>query len=275
MHVHTTASDGSLTPSQVVARARAKGLGGVAITDHDTVEGIQEALEVAKDTGFIVLPGIELSTEKDGEEIHILGYGLDYHAPSLLKTLDFLKNQRLLRGEKMIHRLQKLGLDISFQEVMSLAGEGSLGRPHIAQTLVRKGYVKNTYEAFQRYLIKGAPGYVERFKLDPVDAIAQIRGLGGLAVVAHPALIKQPGMLEYLIDQGAHGVEVYHPDNGPEATAAYLALAKARGLMITGGSDFHHLPDVSDSPRDIGAQRVRIESLKFFLSGVKAGFLTN
>jgi len=275
MHVHTTASDGSLTPTQVVARAREKGLGGIAITDHDTVEGIQEALDTARDTDFLVLPGIELSTEKQGDEIHILGYGINYYDSSLLKILDFLKNQRLLRGEKMIQRLQGLGLNVSFQEVMALAGEGSLGRPHIAQILVSKGYVKNTYEAFQRYLVKGAPGYVERFKLDPIEAIEQIKNAGGLAVVAHPSLIKGPDTLELLIDQGVHGIEVYHPDNGPEATALYLFMAKANGLMITGGSDFHHLLDTSESSRDIGTHRVAIESLRFFLSGVTTGNLTN
>ncbi len=266
MHVHTTASDGIYSPSQVIDLAVKRDLAGIAITDHDTVEGIGEALKYGKTKkDFIVIPGIELSTEINGEEIHILGYRIDYEDKELMEVLRTLKEQRVQRAVKITEKLRDLGLSITIDEVKAAAGQGILGRPHIAGVLVEKGYVKNTYEAFQQYLSKGCPAYVERFKLSPYGAIDLIKKVGGFAVVAHPGLIESEEILKELVDYGVDGIEVYHPDNGQEATEAYRSLAQSRGLLITGGSDFHHPPNQEGYHGDLGSKGVSIDSIAAIL----------
>lgn len=269
MHVHTTASDGRFPPSQVIDMAIEKGLKGIAITDHDTVEGIKEALEYAtKKEDFLVIPGIELSTEYKGEEIHILGYLFDYQAQELLEILNIIQNHRVIRAEKITEKLRALGMEITYQEVAEVAGEGIVGRPHIASVLVKKGYVKDTHEAFKRYLAKGCPAFVERFKLDPFEAIDLVKRLGGYAVVAHPSLITDGSILQELIEAGADGIEVYHPENNKEATDCYLALTKKHQLLVTGGSDFHYPPNEEVYHGDIGCKRVSFDSIERLLNRI-------
>ncbi len=266
MHVHTTASDGIYSPSQVIDLAIEKGLKGIAITDHDTVEGIGEAIEFAQTKeDFLMIPGIELSTEERGEEIHILGYMLDYRADKLSNILSTLQNQRILRARQITEKLRSLGAAVTFEEVEAQAGEGIIGRPHIAKILVEKGFVKNTHEAFEAYLAKGRPAFVERFKLTPQEAIDLIKELGGYAVVAHPALIKGNEILHQLIHYGVDGIEVYHPDNHREATAAYLNLAQSHGLLVTGGSDFHQPPGLDSYHGDLGSKKVPIDTIASIL----------
>jgi len=242
LHVHTTASDGLLTPSQVVDRAAAAGLAAVGIADHDTVAGIEPALARAAELGSgapLVVPAVEINTDWEEGEIHILGYFIDWRGPALTRTLEGLRRGRLRRIEKIVGALRGLGITVSVQRIISLCEEGSVGRPHVARALVEAGYVSSVREAFQRYLARGRPGYVARDRFTPVKAVRTVREAGGVAVLAHPGLDTSPEFIDELIEAGLEGVEVYHPDHGPEAERFYLALAARKGLVVTGGSDSH------------------------------------
>ncbi len=256
MHIHTTASDGVLTPKEVVDYAIARELNGIAITDHDTVDGIEEAITYGSSKeDFIVIPGIELSTDYLGEEVHILGYMIDYKNQEFLKLLDILKNERTHRAEKIIEKLNDIGLEITFKEVKDVAGEGNIGRPHIAKVMVSKGYIESVKQAFDKYLNKGCPAFVPRYKITPFEAINEIKKYGGFSVVAHPGLITNE-TLKRLINEGIEGIEVFHPDNSVDKYDYYLNLTEKHNLFITGGSDFHHPPMTDNHHGDMGAIRV-------------------
>jgi len=265
MHVHTTASDGQLSPVEVVDYAISKGLSGVAITDHDTINGLQDAISYGKLKGVIIIPGIELSTEYEGEEIHILGYKIDYANQELLETLNILKNERSHRAKKIIDKLQGLGMKITFQEVQAIAREGVIGRPHIAKILVGRGYVQTVQEAFEGYLNKGCPAYVPRYKLSPFDAVDLIKKAGGITVMAHPGLVNKPGLVEELIKHGIDGIEVFHPDHNNEQIKSFEELARKNRLYITAGSDFHHPPYDLENRSDLGDVKISTREVKALL----------
>ena len=265
MHVHTTASDGQLSPVEVVDYAISKGLSGVAITDHDTITGLQDAISYGKLKGVIIIPGIELSTEFEGEEVHILGYKIDYANQELLETLNILRDERAHRAQKIIHKLQGLGMKISFQEVQAIAKEGVIGRPHIAKILIKKGYVKTVQEAFEKYLNKGCSAYVPRYKLSPFDAVDLIKKAGGITVMAHPGLVKKLGLVEELIKHGIDGIEVSHPDHNNEQNKSFESLASDNQLYITAGSDFHHPPYELENRSDLGDVKISAGDVKDFL----------
>jgi predicted metal-dependent phosphoesterase TrpH len=239
LHAHTTASDGTFTPRQLVELAKRKGLTAVAVTDHDTTGGLAEALQAGYELGVEVVPGIELSTHFEGREVHVLGYFYDPEHAELIDLIQRMREDRLTRMDKMIDKLAGAGVDISRQEVLEEAQGGSIGRPHIARVLMRKGYVSNIPEAFDHYLGTGKVGYVERLKITPAEAVALIVKAGGAPVVAHPGLVDKDHLFDVLVPLGLVGLEAYHPDHTEEKRAHYAELAKRHGLIATGGSDFH------------------------------------
>jgi len=241
LHVHTTASDGILTPRQVMDKASEIGLIGIAITDHDTVEGLDPALRYKREKGLSIdfIPGIEMNTEAYGEEIHILGYFIDYNDRCLRQRLLGIKEFRYVRAKKIIDKLTAMGIRIDFNEVETAAQGDLIGRPHIAQVLEEKGYVFSIKEAFARYIGKGRPAYVPRYKFLPEEAVRLIKKAGGVPVLAHPGLLKDQRIIEKIICLGIEGIEVYYPEHSKLQINEYIKLSRARNLLITGGSDFH------------------------------------
>lgn len=242
LHAHTTASDGTLTPVELVREAARRGVRVLAITDHDSTEGVPPALAAAREHPPIqIVPGIEINTEVTGAEVHVLGYFLDYAAEWLRDLLREFREERAARVYRIAERLAELNLPIDPAEVLALVREGSAGRPHVAQVMVQKGYVVSVKEAFDRYLRAGGPAYVSHRKLGVRDACALIRRAGGVAVMAHPGF--QDGseaLIRELAGEGLlEGVECYYAEHTPEQTARFVGLCREFGLVTTGGSDFH------------------------------------
>jgi hypothetical protein len=239
LHVHTTASDGTSTPQQVVELAASCGLKAIAITDHDAIGGIEEAIQASCGLGIEVIPGVEINTEHNNREVHILGYFIRYNDEEFQARLIELQNARLIRIEKIVHRLKSLKLPVELSRVLELAGAGSVGRPHIAMVMVEKGYVNSITDAFQQYLGYGASAFIPRYKLDPAEAVGIIRQAGGVAVMAHPGLANCDHLISELVKFGLQGLEVYYPEHSPDMVRRYLSLARNYGLIVTGGSDYH------------------------------------
>jgi 3',5'-nucleoside bisphosphate phosphatase len=251
LHLHTIHSDGSCTPTEVVNMAHQAGVTALAITDHDIMTGVVEAMEAGQQCGIEIIPGVEISSLSGTSELHILGYFLDRQDPDLLARLKTLRDGRHLRNPQIIERLQTLGIDITYDEVRALAGSDSVGRPHIARALMDKRVVASAKEAFDRFLADGKPAYVPRELPSPAEAIRWIKEARGLAVLAHPTWVKvteQPlvNLVRQLKADGLDGVEVYYSTHAARQTREYLSLAQQLGLLVTGGSDFHGLtkPDI-------------------------------
>jgi len=258
LHLHSTASDGQFSPSELVAMALDRNLLAIAITDHDTTAGIDEALEAARGTGLEVIPGVEISCDVPHEEVHLLGYYLDYHHPALQGKLRAMRDARLQRAKGMLAKLAALGFPLPWEMVAELAGDGSVGRPHIAQAMVRMGCVDSTDEAFDLYIGRSGPAYVERYKLSPSDAVLLIKEAHGLPVLAHPLRVMH--FLPALVEWGLVGLEVYYNGYSAEDIQELAALARKFDLIPTGGSDFHG-PGVLDTV-DMGGVWVPVESVK-------------
>lgn len=244
LHTHTTASDGTNHPSVNVRLAAEAGLGAIAITDHDTVAGIPEALAAGKELGILVVPGVEISTAVDGRDIHILGYGFDWQDETFVRRLLTQRDTRNRRNELILERLAELGMPITLEEVEAVAGkssrgDGSVGRPHIAQTLVDRGYVADFRDAFDQWLGDGKPAYVVPPRIDPPTAIRWIHDAGGSAIIAHPGLYDEDALVEEWLYGDADGLEAYHSDHDEEAEQRYVRMAESSGKLITGGSDYH------------------------------------
>lgn len=244
MHVHSTASDGVFSPQELVKWAKRIGLTGLAITDHDSVDGLDEAVEYGKKYGVKVVPGIEISckfagTEKSVMEVHILGYFIDYKNPSFVKKLEELQAMRRSRAKRIVAELKKYDIFVDEVFLQQYAISGSVGRAVIAREMVKAGYVSSVAEAFEKWLGEGKPGYVPRVKIRPKEAIDLIHAVGGVAVLAHPALNEDDSTIPPLAKEGLQGVEVYHPAHNEEQTANYRRIAEDLGLLITGGSDCH------------------------------------
>lgn len=239
LHIHTTASDSLLPPSEVVRWAGIKRLKAIGITDHDTVDGIDEAIACAAENGVEIVPGVELNTEYQEEEIHILGYYMNYKKDWFVEKLDEIRNSRYKRASGMVEKLNGLGLKLSMEQVEKEAGGGLIGRPHIARVMIREGYIDNIKEAFVKYIGKGCIAYVERYKLGCGEAIEIIKELGGVPVLAHPGLIRNRKLIPEILDMGMLGIEVYHTKHDEETTRNLLAVAGARKLLVTGGTDCH------------------------------------
>ena len=265
LHAHTHFSDGQLSPAELVDLARERGLATLAITDHDTVEGIAPAREAAQDS-LELIPGIEISTSEQGVDLHVLGYFVDPSEPAFLERLRGFREERRARVRTIVARLAEQGAPIDADEVFAEAGPGVVGRPHVAARLVAAGHVESTEEAFQRFLSPRGTAYVPRPAFTPTEAITLIRSAGGVAVLAHPALAVSEVAVERLVGAGLAGVEVWHPQHGLATRARWRRLAHRLGLVESGGSDFHGphrgagLGDMPVPARVVDALRARASS---------------
>jgi predicted metal-dependent phosphoesterase TrpH len=240
LHSHTTASDGSLTPGELVREAARRGVRVLAITDHDSTDALAEALdEAGRHPPLTLIPGIEINCDVDGGEIHILGYFPDYQAEWFQDFCRAQRVERAARVHRIAARLAQLGVPIDTGEVFDLVKEGSAGRPHIAQVMVNRGYVKSVREAFDKYLRAGGPAHVPRKKLAPAEAVALLRRAHGVPVLAHPALAGKDESIPELVQAGLMGIECYYQEHSQADTARYLQMCKTLALVATGGSDFH------------------------------------
>lgn len=239
LHTHSTASDGLLSPEQLVAEAAARGVGLLAVSDHDTVAGVDAALAAGRRASVEVWPAVELSCDVTEGEVHMLGYFIDHALPWFLSMLERLRAGRAERALRMVAKLKVLGVPVAFRRVEELAAGGAVGRPHIARAMVEAGHVGEVAEAFDRFIGRFGPAYVERVRLTPPEAVALIRAAGGLAVLAHPGWGQQDAMIPELAVAGLDGIEVYYPDHSPDDVERYRAAARRHGLLLTGGTDFH------------------------------------
>jgi hypothetical protein len=250
LHTHSTASDGIYAPGELLRRAGEAGLRVLALTDHDTTNGIAEAAQAAQGLGIDFIPGIELNTTTKGGEVHVLGYFPEFERPAFQATLASLRNARERRGQRMVEQLNEHGINISWERVRAIA-QGSVGRPHVARALMEAGYVQSVSEAFETYIGKGCVGYVPRYHLSPVDATRLIDSANGLPVIAHP--LNLPGLallrewLPDLCSAGMVGLETYYGPYTTENERELLALADQYHLIPTGGSDFHG-PGIHPTP---------------------------
>ncbi|MBI4203063.1 MAG: PHP domain-containing protein [Chloroflexi bacterium] len=255
LHLHTTQSDGRLTPMQLVQLVAGKRLKVVAITDHDITDGLEEAYEAAKAfPQLTIIPGVELSTDIPGNEVHMLGLYVDYQDAYFQETLAHFREGRVGRAREMVDRLAALGMPVDWERVVQIAGEGAIGRPHIAQALVEKGYFQYPQEAFENYLGRNGLAYAEREKMTPQEAVRLIRGAGGVAAIAHPAsLFGLDNLLAQLKAAGMQGMEVHYAEyDGPVRTRLADA-AKRHGLVPCGGSDYHAFGTPGERlPGDLG-----------------------
>jgi predicted metal-dependent phosphoesterase TrpH len=267
LHVHTNASDGKYPPAELVALAARSGLSLLAITDHDTISGIAPALEAARAFPDLkIIPGVEISSHAPGSEVHVLGYFIDSGNPELLKQLATLGESRQDRAKAIVEKLRGLGLDISLERVQEIAGDGSIGRPHIAQALMEKGYVSSFQDVFTRYIGQGGPAYVERIKLTPDEAVKLILRCGGLPVLAHPSTINDAeAVVSRLAAAGLVGLEAYYKDYSNEQRQDMVDLAARYKLIATGGSDFHGIDEATEVmlgdagvPRECGENLIRL-----------------
>ncbi len=239
LHVHSTASDGTWTPAQVVAEAGKAGVELLALTDHDTMEGARQAIGSAGASGIRFVPGIEFNTDVPGHEIDILGYFREIPSdPAFIAILRKRDAARIERAREILKKLKSIGIDIPYDRVREIAG-GVVARPHIAQAMIEKGYVGSQKEAYRRYIGLGGPAFVEHDPFQATDAISTIRNTGGIPVIAHPGLIRDDSWVEKLIEAGVQGLEVFYPEHTPEQVKHYADLARRAGLLVTAGSDNH------------------------------------
>ena len=241
LHMHTTVSDGRLLPAQLIALAASRGLRVIAVTDHDSTEGLGEAYATKEEyPELTIIPGIELSTDIPRSEVHILGYFIDYHDADFQVMLREFRAARVDRGQRMVEKLRDLGVIISWERVQELA-QGAVGRPHVAQAMLEGGYISSIREAFDRYIGRNGPAYADRAKLTPVEAVEAIRKVGGVAVLAHPKdlLDNLDPVLDDICAAGLVGMEVYYQGYEGELSHYLLEVCSARGLIPCGGSDFH------------------------------------
>ncbi|WP_440110821.1 PHP domain-containing protein [Paenibacillus sp. QZ-Y1] len=267
LHTHSQASDGMQPPADNVKLAKQRGLSAVALTDHDTVAGVAEAQRAGREYDIDVVAGVEISTRAGGKDIHILGYYVNTADENFLERLRELREAREERNHLIIARLQELGLEISWQEVIeglgrTLEPDESLGRPHMADVLVRKGYAVDMRDAFDRYLAEGKPGFVSVPRVAPEDACQWIRDAGGAAVIAHPGLYGNDELVRRIIaDARPDGIEVFHSDHGPEEERKYAEMALEFELIETGGSDYHGVRQGVVFHGDLGSKTVMIDVL--------------
>jgi predicted metal-dependent phosphoesterase TrpH len=240
LHTHTTASDGTLSPRELVRAAVRRGVRVLAVTDHDSTEGLPEALdEAARHPPLTIVPGLEINCDVPGAEVHVLGYAVDHEAPWFQAFLREQRAERVARVHRIAARLAELGMPIDPAEVFAIVKEGSAGRPHVAQVMVHRGYVASVREAFDKWLHASGPAHVARRRLTPLEAIAIIRRAGGVPVFAHPGLAERDEMVPDMVAAGLMGIETYYAEHSAAQTAHYKALCLEHNLVATGGSDYH------------------------------------
>ncbi len=238
LHVHSTFSDGVFSPRELVEMAVDRSVAVLSLADHDCVEGIEEARDAGDARGVEIVSGVELSSEFHGRDLHILGYGFDEKNDELREMLRRFRDTRQKRGIRIVENLKKMGVELDIEEVLAKSPDGSLGRPHIAEALIEKGYAGNHSEAFARYLGEDSPAYVKKHKLAPGEAINYIRTAGGLAFLAHPGNYLENGINE-LLEYGFDGMEIIHPNHSADDVRRLRAMADKFGLLMSGGTDFH------------------------------------
>jgi 3',5'-nucleoside bisphosphate phosphatase len=250
LHCHTRASDGLETPTDLVRLAHLRDVSVLAITDHDTVAGHAEAIEAGRQYGLRIIPGIEISSLSPQGEVHVLGYGVEPHDDETCQRIDALRDVRDRRAKGMVAKLHALGIPVSYDRVKEIAGDSMVGRPHVARALLEGKWVATRQQAFDDYLAEGKPAFVPHTGLTPAEAVELIHRTGGAAVMAHPALYA--GNLDIvfkdMLAAGLDGIEVFYPLHTPQQTAQYAAMAKAHGLLVTGGSDFHGISGDTELP---------------------------
>jgi predicted metal-dependent phosphoesterase TrpH len=244
LHCHSTFSDGSLTPEQLIAEAAQIGLAALALTDHDTTAGLPRFLAAAAGTPVRAVPGVELSVDCSSGVMHMLGYWMDLDNSELVRQMEWIRDGRAMRNRAMFEKLNALGFAMTWDEVQGFAGEDVVGRPHFAQVMLQKGYAKDKNEAFDKWLGDGKPGYADRPRLTAEVAVALIRQAGGVAVLAHPFSLRvgkeaMAALFLELAGVGLAGVECYYSEHSADLTKDYLEMAKRANLVPTGGSDFH------------------------------------
>ena len=262
LHTHSTASDGTFSPTALVHYAKEKGLSVLALTDHDSFLGVAEATKVGEEIGITIVPGIEISTYFEGHSIHVLGYYTNNEDPIWQKRVASVISARDKRNIDMIKKLNELGIAITIEEVQAIveSEDTTIGRPHIAQVLINKGIVSSKREAFDIYLVKGKKAYVTAEKITPFDAYNWIREAGGICVLAHPGIYNEPEVVEQLLAARPDGVEVYHADHTAEHIRWLQNRAEHYGLLQTGGSDFHGLAGEKVAVHgDLGCSQVHYE----------------
>ncbi len=249
LHIHSTASDGRHSPQEIVRKAAGLGLEVIALADHDSVDGIAPALEEARKLNRLqFIPAVEVSTDVPSGEVHILGYFVDYPSEELAAALERFRYSRKGRAQGMVAKLAELGIHISWERVREIAGDGAIGRPHIAQAMLEKGYIGSIKEAFDKYIARDGPAYVERDKMTPEEAVQLILRNRGLPVMAHPTTTPEPeAMIVELKAAGMVGIEAYYNNYMNEEIGNLIALAKDHGLIITGGSDYHGLDESNET----------------------------
>ena len=241
LHLHSTASDGTLTPTELMKLLAENGLKLVSLTDHDSLEGITEAKrELANHPDMTLISGVEISADLDESEVHVLGYHLDENNADLQEVLARFRKGREGRGEKMVEKLNEMGFAITWERVVELAQGGAIARPHVARALLEKGYISELREAFDQYIGRGGPAYVSREKMSPEDSVELIARFGGIPVLAHPTYTKDPeALVASLVPKGLAGMEVYYKGYNEETVNELLGIAQRHGLLALGGSDYH------------------------------------
>jgi hypothetical protein len=262
LHIHSNASDGRYSPAEIVRTAATVGLKVIALTDHDTIDGLVPAIEAAKEfPSLMLIPGVELSTDIPSGEVHVLGYFIEYSDQELKASLERMRNSRANRADKMVAKLKELGCNIELERVKEIAGNGALGRAHIAQALLEKGYIGSFKDAFTKYIGHGCPAYVGREKLTPAEAVKLVLKANGLPVLAHPFTALNPEeVIKELKTVGLVGMEVYYAGYLPTEVNSLLGLAQKYDLIPTGGTDYHGIDATSDIT--IGGTDVPIQSVE-------------
>jgi predicted metal-dependent phosphoesterase TrpH len=238
LHTHTNFSDGYYSAEELVRKAKEKGIEILSITDHDSTNSIAKAIDVGRDLGIDIIPGVEISSDLRGAEVHILGYFIDINNKELEHYLQFFRDERLRRAANIVGKLNNLGLEITLYDVLAQAKNSAIGRPHIAQAMVERNLVNSYFEAFNKYIKNGGPAYEKKVHLSPQSAFKIISDAGGLSFIAHPGKMPE-GIIKELIEAGADGIEVIHPSHDDNLVRFYRGIVNEYFLLESGGSDFH------------------------------------
>jgi predicted metal-dependent phosphoesterase TrpH len=271
LHTHSIHSDGTWTPTQIVEKALARGLSAIALSDHDSVDGLDEARSRAAGTALEIVSGVELSAYDGSVEVHVLGYFVDDHDAEFRQALMQFREQRLLRAHAILERLEELGFELSWDDVIERAKGGSIGRPHIAEAMVAANHVGSLDEAFRRFLGPRGSAYVPRKSLTPRGAIELVKRASGVAVIAHPATMQRDGIVPELALQGLGGLEVIHPRHDPDDRRRYQRLCDRHNLIATGGSDSHGERTGYTNIGDGDVPMSAVEGLRRVAEGLRKG----
>jgi predicted metal-dependent phosphoesterase TrpH len=275
LHLHSTVSDGRLTPVELVRFAHTEGVTTMALSDHDATDGVDAAQEVAESLGMRLVPGIELSTDLPGVSIHVLGLFIDHHDPTFQSTLKQFREARVERAQQMVEALARLGAPITLERVFELAGEGSIGRPHVAQALLEAGHIETIDEAFERFIGRNGPAYFEGFRLDPADGVRLIHSVGGLASWAHPNELDGRDWREFLPtvrEAGIDGLETYYSkEYTPEVTHSLLEATDQYDLVPTVGSDYHGFGSMIVPPGHVPSPPDLLERIEDRVERIRRG----